>query len=197
MNKYVIMANGQGVRWNNFNNKPKHLIEIDGETLLSRTVRLLHKFDKNSQIFITSDDERYEVPGAVRHEPLDNKLEIDRFTYELIDDNACFLYGDTYYTEHAIENIVSKTADRLLFIGTKQRIVAIKVYDGEEFKRHIDAVKKMFLEGHILDCKGWQVYQSFEGLPFDEIRIAGHYLLVDDATQDFNYPEDFLNFEAK
>lgn len=39
--KYVIMAAGEGKRWNNFLGVPKHLIEINGETLLERTTRLL------------------------------------------------------------------------------------------------------------------------------------------------------------
>ena len=43
--KYIIMADGQGNRWDNFNNIPKHLIEINNETLLSRTVRLLKEYD--------------------------------------------------------------------------------------------------------------------------------------------------------
>ena len=100
--KYIIMADGKGTRWNNYNNIPKHFIEVDGEMLLARTVRLLHLFDKECEVIITSHDERYEVEGATRYEPKENVLEIDRFTRELIEDNICFLYGDTYYSEESI-----------------------------------------------------------------------------------------------
>ena len=35
--KYIIMAAGMGTRWNNYLGVPKHLIELNGETLLGRT----------------------------------------------------------------------------------------------------------------------------------------------------------------
>ena len=39
--KYIIMADVDGKRWNNYIGIPKHLIEINGEPILARTVRLL------------------------------------------------------------------------------------------------------------------------------------------------------------
>ena len=90
--KYIIMADGKGTRWQNYNDIPKHFIEINGETLLARTVRLLRQGDPGCEVIITSHDPRYEVEGARRYEPKNNHLEIDRFTEELIEDNVCFLY---------------------------------------------------------------------------------------------------------
>ena len=89
---YEIYNNGrqERKRWNYYNDIPKHLIEIDGETLLERTVRLLKKYHEEAPVIITSHDKRYEVKGAIRHEPKSNVLEIDRFTKELISDNVCF-----------------------------------------------------------------------------------------------------------
>ena len=34
------MADGEGKRWGNYLGIPKHLIEIDGEPIIKRTVRL-------------------------------------------------------------------------------------------------------------------------------------------------------------
>lgn len=193
--KYIIMADGKGKRWNYYNDIPKHLIEIDGETLIARTVRLLRKFDPDSDIIITSHDKRYEVEGAVRYEPKSNFLEIDRFTAELIEDNECFLYGDTYYTEEAIDIIVNTPSEDLLFFGNEKSIVAIKITDATIFKEHIDKVRKLYVLGKIKDCKGWQVYQSFMNLPFDKKQISGKYIVIKDLTCDFNIPEDLINFE--
>ena len=47
----------------------KHDISVSGETLLERTVRLVHKFDDAAEIIITSHDESVSIPGAVRYEP--------------------------------------------------------------------------------------------------------------------------------
>ncbi len=189
--KYIIMADGKGTRWNNYHNIPKHLIEIDGETLLTRTVRLLRENDARADIVITSHDPRYEVPGARRYEPQNNHLEIDRFTEELIADDVCFLYGDTFYSESVIQKIADTPAEKLLFFGNERSIVAIKVADGALFRQHVDRVRALFLAGKIEKCIGWQVYQSFEGLPFGEKTIAADYILIQDGTEDFNSPADY------
>ena len=195
--KYIIMADGKGTRWNNYHNIPKHLIEIDGETLLARTVRLLRENDARADIVITSHDPRYEVPGARRYEPQNNHLEIDRFTEELIADDVCFLYGDTFYSESVIQKIADTPAEKLLFFGNERSIVAIEVADGALFRQHVDRVRALFLAGKIEKCIGWQVYQSFEGLPFGEKTIAADYILIQDGTEDFNSPEDYNRRTAK
>ena len=189
--KYIIMADGKGTRWNNYHNIPKHLIEIGGETLLARTVRLLRENDARADIVITSHDPRYEVPGARRYEPQNNHLEIDRFTEELIADDVCFLYGDTFYSESVIQKIADTPEEKLLFFGNERSIVAIKVADGALFRQHVDRVRALFLAGKIEKCIGWQVYQSFEGLPFGEKTIAADYILIQDGTEDFNSPADY------
>ena len=189
--RYIIMADGKGTRWQNYNDIPKHFIEINGETLLARTVRLLREGDNDCEIIITSHDSRYEVDGAVRYEPLNNHLEIDRFTEELIADNVCFLYGDTYYSEEAVNSIIETDAEDILFFGNSSSIVAVKVADGALFKMHVDNVRKLFLEGKIDKCIGWQVYQSFLGLPFGEKKIESKYVVLKDGTEDFNSPDDY------
>lgn len=189
--KYIIMADGKGTRWGNYQDKPKHLIEIDGETLLGRTVRLLKEKDPECEVVITSHDKRYEFEGATRYEPQNNHLEIDRFTEELIADDICFLYGDTYYAEDAIEAITDTDAEDILFFGNERAIVAIKVSNGRLFKQHVDRVRKLFLEGKIEKCIGWQVYQSFLSLPFGEKKIDAKFILLKDGTEDFNSPDDY------
>lgn len=192
---YIIMADGKGTRWNNYQNIPKHLIKIKGETLLARTTRLLHQFDPTCQVFITTHNKAYETEGAILYEPLNNHLEIDRFTEELIDDNICFLYGDTYYSANAISEITEKQAEDILFFGTQKSIIAVKIKDGELFKRHVHRVRNLFLAGKIDKCIGWQVYRSFQDIPFDERRIEGKFVLIEDWTKDFNSPDDFENSE--
>ena len=195
--KYIIMADGKGTRWNNYHDIPKHFIEVGGETLLTRTVRLLRLFDAGCEIIITSHDPRYEVEGARRHEPVNNVLEIDRFTTELIEDNVCFLYGDTFYSDSAIQSIVSTKTDDLMFFGNEKSIVAVKVKDERIFQYHVNRVRELFLQGEIKKCIGWQVYQSFMGMSFDEKKIAGKYVYMEDGTRDFNSPEDYEKSERK
>lgn len=188
--KYIIMADGYGTRWKNYNNIPKHLIEIGGETLLARTVRLLKEAEPECSITITSHNPKYEVPGAVRYEPQNNVLELDRFTVELLEDDVCFLYGDTYYTDSAMAQILSTPAQELMFFGNTRSIVAVKVHDAKLFRQHFDRVRQLFLDGKIQECKGWQIYQSYANLPFGERVVGPNYVLLKDETRDINSPQE-------
>ena len=67
----------------------------------------------------------------------------------------------------------------------------LQVADGALFRQHVNRVRELFLAGKIAKCIGWQVYQSFEGLPFGEKTIAADYILIQDGTEDFNFPADY------
>lgn len=191
--KYIIMCDGKGTRWNNYKNIPKHFIKINGEPLIKRTVRQLNEKIKDPKIIITSHDERYDIKGATRYEPKNNNLEIDRFTEELIEDNICFLYGDTYYPEETINTIINTKTQDILFFGNEKSIVAIKIKDGKLFKKHVDHVRNLYINKKIKNCKGWQVYQSFMNLEFDKKQIKDKFIIVDKNTIDFNTPKEYEN----
>lgn len=195
--KYVIMADGNMKRWDAGCDTPKHLLKIEDETLLERLVRQIHCTDINCQIIITSHNKQYEIPGAVRYEPQNNYLEIDRFTWEIIEDDICFLYGDTYYIDDVIEQISRTKTDGLHFIGTEKSIIAVIVHDGELFKQHINRVKQYYKLGKITDCKGWQVYQSYAGVSFGHRSMGYAFTLVSDENCDFNTLQEYKDFLSK
>ena len=165
--KYIIMCDGKATRWDDYKGIPKHFVTINGEPLIKRTVRQLNERLNSPDVIITSHDKRYDIEGSTRYEPKNNVLEIDRFTEELIEDNICFLYGDTYYPDESIDIILNTKPDDILFFGNEKSIVAIKIKDGKLFKKHVDHVRKLYLEDKIKNCKGWQVYQSFMNLEID------------------------------
>lgn len=185
------MCDGKATRWNNYKDMKKHFVVINNEPLLKRTVRLLLERDNESEIIITSHDKAYEIEGATRYEPLNNNLEIDRFTTELIEDDICFLYGDTYYSEEAINLIISEKVKDILFFGNEKSIVAVKIKDGNLFKYHVDNVRNLYLNEKIKACKGWQVYQSFQNLEFDKKQIKNKFIKVNEDTIDFNTPDEY------
>lgn len=188
------MADGKGTRWDNHLGIPKHLVEINGEPIISRTVRLLSELT-TGEIIVTSHDKRYEFKGSRRYEPLNNRLEIDRFTEELIEDDICFLYGDTYYTESALKTIISTETNDMIFFGNNKSIVAIKIKDSELFRSHLNNVKKLYISGKIEKCKGWQVYQSFVGQSFEKKPSFGDkFVFLDEETTDINTPEEYTEF---
>lgn len=193
--KYIIMADGKGTRWKNHKQISKHFIELRGEPLIKRTVRLLKEIT-NDEIIITSHDPSYEFEGVRRYEPKNNTLEIDRFTIELISDECCFLYGDTYYTKACLERIVSCDTQAICFWGTDKSIIGIKIRDGDLFKYHVNKVRNMYLEGQIDNCIGWQVYQSYAEMPIgNQIKIGANFKRVTKDNVDINTPEDYIKLE--
>lgn len=188
--KYIIMADGQGTRWNNYDGIPKHLFLVDGETIIERAIRLFKECDSTSEIIVTSHDKRYEFKDSKRYEPLNNNIEVDRFTYELIEDNICFLYGDTIYNEHTVKQIVKEKVNDVLFFGNENSIVAIKIKKGVLFKKHVDNVKTMFLEGKITKCIGWQVYQSFTNQQINSNKIITNSFIKLNSVYNINIPQD-------
>lgn len=192
------MADGKGSRWNDFMGHKKHDISVSGETLLERTVRLVHKFDNTAEVIITSHDTSVNVPGASRYEPKNNVLEIDRFTAELIGDDMCFLYGDVLYSEDAIKTVIAHRGQRpLLFFGSEKSICAVLIGDGELFRSLYLEARRRFVEGEIAECKGWQVYHLYAGLPLFGRGIGESFVILDSFTRDFNTPEDYLNYLSK
>lgn len=192
--RYVIMANGKGSRWNNYDGIPKHLISIGGETLLQRTTRLVHAFDPQAEVIITSRNPDCVAEGARRYEPLRFEREIDRFCVELIQDGVCFLYGDAFYSEGTVEQVVSAPVEDMLFFGNAETIVAVKVRSGQCMLDHLRGIDELIEQGVIADAKGWQLYHHLLGMPLQGKEIAEKFVVLEDRTTDFNRPEDYEQF---
>lgn len=192
--QYVIMANGASSRWKNYLGIPKHLAKVGGETLIQRTTRMVRKMDPSARVVITAHDERYAVEGARLHYPIHGELEIDRFPPELLDQPTIFLYGDTFYTEHALDVIVSAPCGPMGFFGNEDRIFAVRAEDFACMRSLLEDLRSRIITGEIPDCKGWQLYHRYVGLPLEGKKIAGEFVLIDDQTTDFNTPEEYRVF---
>lgn len=190
--KFVIMADGKMLRWKN-RDCPKHMVRVDREPLLRRTVRLLRALQPDCRVIITSHNPAYETEGAERYEPLCNELEIDRFTWELIESGTCFLYGDVYYTEHTLRRILAFAPPRVGFAGSSSEIVAVVVRDGAFMRENVAYLRERCLRGEIGECKGWQLYRH----------MAAHgedcflQLEKDDGTEGFNTEEEYRRFLSR
>lgn len=189
--KYIIMCSGKGTRWNNYMGIPKHLVEINGETLLERTTKILKKH--NIEYVITSSDERYAKYGNIRCQTCSD-CEIDRFEESLIDGDICYLYGDVYYTEEALDTIINTDTEDITFFGSEVEIFAIKIKDIKLFLKHKHIVKDLYINKKIDRCIGWEVYRSLHNIPFNEHIISERYIKILDETDDIDYPEDYERF---
>lgn len=180
--KYIIMAGGPATRWRKYNNTTKHLIKIGKENLLERLVRQL-KEGGAKEIFIISDNELYDIPGASRI-PLafDCKL-YNMFYYKYLDEPCTFLYGDTYYYDTIINKIMSSKTKDVLFFGTQESIVAIKVQNHEKFKYHVEKLREQEVKtGIIVNRAGWAIYKKINGIEHDDKAILlENFLLINET----------------
>ena len=190
--KHIIMAAGKGKRWNEYLGIPKHLVKINGETLLGRTTRLLK--ERGIDYIITGNDERYKQYGTLIKQSY-NDCEIDRF--EPVSEPVCYLYGDVYYTESAIDKIINTPVDDVLFFGSNYEIFAVKVKNLELFFRNKDRVKKQYLDNKINRCIGWEVYRSINNIPLNVHMITRRYIKILDGTDDIDFPQDYEDFKRR
>ena len=100
---------------------PRQLIEIDGEPIVMRTIRLLRNAGAED-IAISSNDDRFEACGVplLRH---DNGFVVHQDDVEGTwadafypsDDPVCYIFGDVVFSPEAIETIVNTETDTIQF----------------------------------------------------------------------------------
>lgn len=210
--KYVILACSNDKTFD----IPRQLVEINGEPLVKRTIRLL-KENGVEDILITAKNEMFDNLGAKRYEPMDNSYDylngtgywIDAFPKELLNEPVCFVWGDVYFSENAIKTIVKTQTDSTLFFCTYNNSdskyikhhdepLAYKVVDYELFKNKIDEVKRLKDEG--VCCREpivWELYRVINGIWINEHKMTENYVAINDESCDIDSKEDLERIKEK
>lgn len=217
----IIICAGEATRWNGYLNTPKHLIKIEGERLLDRTVRLLS--ERGVQEIFTVVKEKtptYHVDGAVQYKAKLNpekNVDADKFlsSRELWNEygRTIVIYGDCYFTEEAMDTIVSfPERDWQLFCRPEASEVTGTPW-GECFafsfypEHHADQEEKLnyiaelYKAGTITRCGGWEHYRALTGRKGIKVRrphkMTDHYTEINDWTDDFDFPGDFIEWTSR
>lgn len=206
----IILADGPATRWES--PVPKHLTVVDGEPLLCRTVRQLLARGV-ADVWVTSHDPRYELPGTLRYEPTDNQYQVDQFyaCRELwqceVGKDVVFLYGDVYFTDSAMDTIFEHLpTDYAYYQRTKGSAVtgkpwkegfAMRVRDKGLFLRACRIIRDGIEAGR-LKSEHHQLQGYLEGYgcgAYFEWRVGPHGVEIDDETDDFDVVEDVQKWE--
>lgn len=204
--KYVIMCGGE---YKNFK-IPKPLNEIKGEKIVERTIRLL-KENKVKEIYISSNNPIYDNFGVKRlkhtntYKYSNTKMEgywLDAFyPYFNEKDKVCYIFGDVYFTEKAIETITNYKTNKNVLFGTgiaKNKLhenwgepFAYIVNNYNEFLKGINDVKKLQDEGKLKRVAlVWELYRYLNDLDINIQQINDEtYVCIDDGTIDIDSPE--------
>ena len=199
----IIICAGEATRWNNHLGVPKHLIEVDGETILQRTVRLIRKYcNADTKIYIVVKnlkDKRYFVEGSAtvcadletRNKDADKFLSSRHLWSN--DSRTIVFYGDVWFSDDAMKTIIKHKEDEWVLFANKDECFAQSFYpkDKAEHLKALESVRDMHCSGDIGRCGGWEHYRKMNGYPVREHKYGKRFFLIDDLTDDFDYPKDY------
>jgi len=210
--KYIILANSNDKTFD----IPRQLVEINGEKLIERTIRLLKKYGVEN-IIITAHDERFKGLGVDVYEPSSCNYDyatgegywLNAFPFEMMNEPVCFIWGDVYFSDEAIKTIVETETDSTLFFCTynneselyikhHDEPLAYKIIDTELFKEHITRVKKMYDDG--LCCRHpivWEVYRSINGTDVNTHVMTNNFVAINDISCDIDSMNDLEEIRKK
>lgn len=212
--KAIILCAGEASRWGNHLNTPKHLIELEGEKLLHRTIRLLKDRGIDEIYTVVKDiTGTYYHPDSVQWVAkidYENNADADKFlsSKDLWNDKGrtIVLYGDVYFTNEAIDTILSfSDKEWTLFAregassitGTPWgECFALSFYpkDHKRMEEMLHYIATLWKTGVIKRCGGWELYRAMTGRRDKKVRhphtITTNFVEINDFTEDFDRPED-------
>ncbi len=210
IDRIVIMSAGVAKRWKNHLNIPKQLICINGERLLDRTIRLL-KERNISDIWVTVREyNQFGNLGVKEFLNLNNNVyNIDRMYGAKELAPAIFLYGDVYYTENAIDLILSDTNEFRFFgrrykgiIKNNTEIYGVKVNDwvlhqAKELRdlNESKEARDSLLQHLLMYCLGNRPVKGYLNMAKEE--FTPMFTDIDDETTDIDAPDEYELFISK
>lgn len=194
---YIIMCGGEYSKWES----PRQLIQIGGEPVVVRTIRLLKEAGAE-EIYISTNDDRFsEYAPLLKH---DNDFRayidgcwVDAFYPTM--EPACYIFGDVVFSHDAIKTIVTDQTGGIqfyascppfhpLYIKKYAEPFAFKVVDQVRFRSAINYIKANLdiFNRHPI---AWELWQIVNGWEPNEI-YYGSYVAINDYTCDIDSPKD-------
>ena len=194
MHTGIIVAGGLAKRWGNYGGVAKHFVEIDGEPIISRTIRQSSAlFDRTVAVV-----PRYGYVAGVDHEIVAPEETRGREPWKILSSKeewssgrTTLLYGDVYFTDTAIKKITTTTAPLAFLMRRTKSERTGKPY-GEIYaisftkplhERIVAAMEDFTPPPDIPTRAGWHLLNRLEG--------AATVIEIDDETEDFDTPEDY------
>lgn len=204
-----ILCAGRASRWNAVTALPKHLAQVDGETLLDRIVRQLSTRGVQ-EIIVVANDERLQRPGCVFLSP-----DRCRWTAETLattrhawTGNTAILLGDVYYTDPAMDSILAcgkplsifgRPGPSRLTGSCWAEIFALRIRKSGTAR--MDSAIQLALRDAETGGRGklWEIYRALTGQPLRGKRIKLDeriFRTIDDLTDDVDTPEEWERLDS-
>lgn len=217
MSRVIIAAFGDGGDKWRINGKlyldtPKHLIEIEGEQLLYRTIRQALKYSDDVWVSC-SDDPRYMISKEVKYfkpTPTENiggiGFLVDNEPIFSKDDRTVLLFGDTRYTNNAMRTIITDESRELVYYGRMGGSQLTGCGYGEglahswypEHKQELlggcEAAIDAYRNGYFRTTS-WEVARSYSGYADLSVhKTPKNFCEISGYTEDIDFPRDYITF---
>ena len=202
--QYIIMCGGHYDRWKT----PKQLLEINGEPIAGRTIRLLRENGVKA-IAVSSDNSLFYQLGVPVLTHLNDWHEYGDWDctgdwvngFYPMTEPVCYILGDVVFSPKAIRTIVETETDRIEFFASCPPFspkyikpwaepFAFKVADTERFFKAVKTVKRLHADGIYKRTPiAWELWQAIIGGDPNKIDY-GSYTVINDYTCDIDKEED-------
>ena len=191
MHQAILLAGGVGKRWEL--HRPKHYLEIDGERLIQRTIRMAQPLFDDLVVAVPHagyihDAREFIVPDHLRR-PEQQKILSSKEEWSSA--RTTLLYGDVYYTPAALQSFAESTQP-LVFLLRHDESDATGKPHGEIYgiafaeslqKKIMTAMDGFTHVDGIPDRAGWWLWHCLQS--------AATAIVVEDETEDFDSLEDY------
>jgi hypothetical protein len=205
--KVLVLAAGNGDRWENYRGTAKHFLNVEGEVLIERTVRQLKRY--TNDIVVVGSSDAYAIEGtslyitkpAAEDADFGDLLKFYSSMTLWSDTRTVLVFGDVYFTDEAMDQIMT-TDDSFTFL-LRDSLEALGGSRREVFAISFDSSVNSLIRQHMLAlirdksaprAGGWVLYKSLTRPHWD---VTQHCIKIDDWTTDFDYPEDLDEWESK
>jgi len=208
----VILAGGSGTRWGNYQGVQKHFLEVDGSTIIGRTVFLAKTYTEGASIVLVVSDTHQ--PWPLRCYKIEPQQVLGTDHDKLIGsrqvwspwNRTVIIWGDIWLSEAGAKQIFTDDSDDILWFGRLGKsyitgknygepfAVSFEASAIEDFVAAIRLAARQFKRGEITDAHTWGVYYNLHPaarLPDGTHGGAKTWREIDDWTEDFDYPHDW------
>lgn len=199
--KYIIMAGGYYPKWET----PRQLLEVNGEPIIARTIRLL-KENRIKDIAISTNNDvfnRFGLP-ILKHENDYTAIAYNNGSgywcngfYEM-KKPACYIFGDVFFSPEAIRTIVEYETDDIMLFGSAPPFIqpypkpyeepfAFKVTNQKHLREAIAEVKRIdSIGGFNRKPIAWELWNVISGGDPNVIDYNS-YVRINDYTCDIDW----------
>jgi choline kinase len=207
--RVLILAAGEATRWQNHRGTPKHRLIIEDEVLIERTARQFLKYTNDVVTVVQKNAHQVEgcsmyVPGQGR-----NLKDMAKFMSSQTiwsDDRTVLVFGDVYFTDEAVETIMSDTKQWRFYLrkqaseitGKPWREIFGISFDASFNKDMNTAILRVVSRNTASSAGGWHLLMELlRTEDRNKLFMTDDHININDWTEDFDFPKDLDTWEEK